>query len=665
MQHNGNLLEKQNPQKNITYCYLVFGGLVISLGLSSDFIRTIVFATGHVKFVFISIGILGICYGLCKVLRRDVSIFFTIRVLIISSFQWIKKLSLSGDKTITVFNKYTIKRNKTSRFLLSLFLLIICLISSIKMQPFASDDAYIHFRIAENFSTFFFPYYNLSEPVMSTSSFVWTSFLAILALLKLPLPVTVAIINPVLTVLGSLVWTSILSKNNQDRVNSIFIMWFQIIYVGFLLPTEISFMETPFVMLLVGIAILLISKEKYWGWIIIALAIFTRYEIVVYAALFCVYFLLSKRFWKQKGFGMLYFIVTCVLISLILLGFYSTILPNTLFAKNIVYQLKTIDTFNTVFYSIFPNPPYPLLGIFPSGGIIQSNFYELFSKLWVPAIITLIVVAIFLYPYKNKQTRTDNIGLVLLIGGGLLSTLYVVQKTFVFEWYMPLYSIPIAFGVYYYAEKITTFFLNKEYVETTQKKNKYQVIPIVLLAVIITINPLASLIQNTYAAIYDMSKNSSAATGMRVQRYMEVGRILYTLYPDARLLTSEIGGLGYSFHGEIIDGIGLITPRALVYHPMSVPEQRENGAIGAIPAAMIDNEMPELIVSYPGFIKEFDSSVGVNKYYKITVPPFSKSWQTKTGIESVYGNYELFIYIREDIVKPQDVKEIIDYLTFD
>jgi hypothetical protein len=273
--------------------------------------------------------------------------------------------------------------------------------------------------------------------------------------------------------------------------------------------------------------------------------------------------------------------------------------------------------------------------------------------------------AIILYPYEKKQNSIISIGLLSFIGGGLLAALYIFQKTLVFEWYMPLYSIPIVFGVYFYTAKITTLNFNKRFNETKKRGYKYRLIPIILLAVIISINPLASLIQNTYVALYDMSKSPAAATGMRVQRYLEVGRVLYNLYPNARLLTSEIGGLGYSFHGEIIDGIGLITPRALMYHPMKVPEQRENGATGAIPAAMVENEIPELIVSYPVFIKEFDSSVDMNKYYKITVPPFSKTWQTQTGIDSVYGNYELYIYVREDIVRPQDVKKIIEYLTND
>jgi len=138
--------------------------------------------------------------------------------------------------------------------------------------------------------------------------------------------------------------------------------------------------------------------------------------------------------------------------------------------------------------------------------------------------------------------------------------------------------------------------------------------------------------------------------------------VLFSIYPDAKLLTSEIGGLGYSFKGEIIDGMGLITPRALDYHPMSVPQQRQSGALGAIPAQMVENENPELIVSYPGFVQEFDSSVYREEYFKIILPAFPKIWQEQTGIDNIWGNYEIFVYIRDDLVKSEDIDLLMSHL---
>ena len=187
---------------------------------------------------------------------------------------------------------------------------------------------------------------------------------------------------------------------------------------------------------------------------------------------------------------------------------------------------------------------------------------------------------------------------------------------------------------------------------------KWQQAIVSLFAVLISLNPFANLGLNTYAALVDRSNSPQAATGMRVQRYLEVGKLLHELYPTARLMTSEIGGLGYAFGGEIVDGAGLITPAALEYHPMQVPEQRRNGRIGAIPAAFVYQQLPELVVSYEVFVQEFDVSDYQTAYTRIAIPAFSTYWQQQTGLEKVYMSDELYIYIRNDIANEDAIQAI-------
>jgi len=103
---------------------------------------------------------------------------------------------------------------------------------SVKLKPFAEDDAYIHFRIAENLVKYQAPYFNLSERVMATSSFIWTIFLAGLTLLNEPLPTLVAIVNPALTVLGSVIWTLLLMRLVHKEISPLLLVWFQCVYVG-------------------------------------------------------------------------------------------------------------------------------------------------------------------------------------------------------------------------------------------------------------------------------------------------------------------------------------------------------------------------------------------------------------------------------------------------
>ena len=555
----------------------------------------------------------------------------------------------------------------TKSFLLSgaltILLLFVCLFTSIKLMPLAQDDAYIHFRISENFAKYFLPYFNVSEKVMSTSSFVWTSLLAVFAFFKLSLPITIAILNPILIVIGSSIWPRLLSKLEENRKRSFLSYLFQIVYTGLLLPSALGLMETPLAFLLLGIGVLLISNNKPFGWIFFALAIFTRYEIAIYIGLFGLDWLLSDRIWKQKIVGYLYLIVPTILISAVLLGFYATILPNTLYAKNEIYQISFTNTFNKVLYSIIPQGSYPFLGIFYFLQSFQIKCFLLLSKIWQPAFYSLVGVSIASYFYKFHKRQKNNTAFILLIGGIVLAALYTLEQVLIFDWYIPIYSIPIVFGVYYYANEIRIEYINKK--TENQKTNSYKFIsiPIFLLMLILSLKPIASIGLNLYSSSVDISQSPTAAKGMRVQRYLEVGRVLYSLYPNANLLTSEIGGLGYSFKGEIIDGVGLITPRALAYHPMKVPQQRRSGGIGAIPAALVGREMPELVVSYPIFVEEFDSSIYRDKYTKIVVSAFSKIWQTRTGINNIWGDEELFIYIRNDIVNEQDLDYLIDTLS--
>jgi hypothetical protein len=167
--------------------------------------------------------------------------------------------------------------------------------------------------------------------------------------------------------------------------------------------------------------------------------------------------------------------------------------------------------------------------------------------------------------------------------------------------------------------------------------------------------PISNLFLYSYAAFISPLVLPTVCGEIRVQRYLQVGDYLYGLFPGAKLLSSEIGGLGYSFAGEIIDAAGLVTPSALKYHPMKIPEQRSSGRIGGIPAKLVGDISPDLIVSYPTFVQEFDHSPYVNAYTKISVPAFTKDSQEKTSCTELWGDDDLYIYIRNDIVTDDNI----------
>ena len=58
---------------------------------------------------------------------------------------------------------------------------------------------------------------------------------------------------------------------------------------------------------------------------------------------------------------------------------------------------------------------------------------------------------------------------------------------------------------------------------------------------------------------------NTATTGYAISVAREFGAHLAGIFPNSRLMTSEIGGLGYGFPGPLDDGIGLISPEASKY----------------------------------------------------------------------------------------------------
>ena len=115
----------------------------------------------------------------------------------------------------------------------------------------------------------------------------------------------------------------------------------------------------------------------------------------------------------------------------------------------------------------------------------------------------------------------------------------------------------------------------------------------------------------------------------RVHRYLTVGNLLDESCPDSSLLTSEIGALGETFHGRIIDGFGLATPEAIQFQPLWIPEEQPNGRIGAFSTGIVKVARPDVIVTYDFFAPSFFRSPLANEYERIQIPDFNHVDRTK------------------------------------
>ncbi len=85
-------------------------------------------------------------------------------------------------------------------------------------------------------------------------------------------------------------------------------------------------------------------------------------------------------------------------------------------------------------------------------------------------------------------------------------------------------------------------------------------------------------------------------------------------------MSSEIGGLGEGFEGEILDAVGLATPSAIKYHPMRVPDERSSGDLGEIPTGFVSEMRPDVIVSYDVFAESLLKNPDRSIYTEFVYP---------------------------------------------
>jgi acetamidase/formamidase len=136
-------------------------------------------------------------------------------------------------------------------------------------------------------------------------------------------------------------------------------------------------------------------------------------------------------------------------------------------------------------------------------------------------------------------------------------------------------------------------------------------------------------------------------SGARARGLLDVGaRILSQYGSGVRVLAPEIGALGFSFPGKVLDAAGLVTPAALRYHPLQVPGQRSAGFIGAAPASFIAETKPDVVVGLSIFFEEFLRSTADQEYRRSTVSPLVPSDRILHPDGRVFGTSQLFVFTR-------------------
>ncbi len=465
------------------------------------------------------------------------------------------------------------KNLKLSVFYILIFLSL-CVIH-LSLFNYAYDDAYIHFRIAENFLLYGKPYFNLDEKVMASSSPGWTlTLLALFFMTGVKLK-AVSIFNAAVTALAVYVYARVVDeavgvgKTSHDALVALALL-------PILAYSNIGLMETSLALLLLGTGVLLYLRKNSVAFLFFGISVFFRLELAVFVSLFLAFNAYRKAVpvWKSclySALGAAPFIAYAYY-------YFGTIIPQPVRAKPVVFLLSRADVIELGVPGFFFEGS--------KGTIIES------------VLLAMLSYIVFRTALKYRHRFEQDVILLLLSGSVLIFLTYFFKKTYICNWYLPLYYAP--------------FFLSS-LIYVLDKRSA--LLGASLIAAFLPVG--ANFCITAYASVFDKSAYPIYSYEARVQKYLEVGRRLYERYPDYTLMTSEIGGLGFAFKGKVYDGVGLISEGALKYHPMKVPEQRPTGDFGSIPAGYIKEIQPDIIVSYDVYMDGLITPDVLDKYVRI------------------------------------------------
>jgi hypothetical protein len=447
------------------------------------------------------------------------------------------------------------------------------------LARFSFDDAYIHMRIARHLAFDGVPYFNVHERVMGGSSPLW--LLLVSGLFRVagsPEPLLVVALE--CAVVSGLwlavdLWLADVSGRRSWLTSA---LAFAMAY-GLVLPTAGFLMEPPLAALLGVLGLLALNRgHQFLAGVAIALASATRYELAVLGV---VAWLLTPgvRPRLRMALG-----VAPVLVAEVglLLHWYGTLVPNTVRAKAIAYPISFAQFFDTV-------PSLPGLHAFS-------------ALTWAVGSAACAVGALGAL-WRDSPAGANARRSVAIAGGfaACLLVLYTVKRTSMFQWYWLNVVMPSAL-----AGTATALRVGQLHASGGDWRRHAAAIVGVLGVALATL-PTAARSANTLlaAAISRPSKSATLFASLRIRTYFAVGEELYRKCPTGTLLTSEIGAIGWSFRGRLVDGLGLVSPEALKYHPMRVPEQRSSETVGAVPAQAAAELRPDFVVGMEIFLEEF------------------------------------------------------------
>jgi len=468
------------------------------------------------------------------------------------------------------------------------------------LAPYAYDDAYIHFRIVRNFIDYGLPYFNPSEPVMGSSSPVWILVLRSVSetvglISSRSVSETAAVLNGLVSVCASIIWTKIIFRDSQNK--SLFLEFFAFVSIlSFLWQSSFGLMETPLAVLFLGTGLLIYEKRRGLSFGFVTLAAFTRPEYTIALLILILISILRK----ELSVKLLASILAVAILPIIFcLHFYGTLIPHPILAKSVVYDLSLREFIQLFFNQLLSEE-------------INST-YRFIAPIYLILIVACLVVITFSRRPKNERLAMTRIELLSLSTAIVITITYAARLALIFPWYLPLILVPL------FSTVLSTV------LSLRRSSNNPSLL---FLAALISMPCILVFITDLTSITLNSKPFTLYSQGLRVEKYREIGKGLYAKAPNATVLSPEIGGLGFEFKGRVIDALGLVTPLALEFHPLDIPNERKSGLIGSIPPKLVEATQPDYIVALEIFAEAFLQSDTSNLYTTTYIPIGSQLWQS-------------------------------------
>jgi hypothetical protein len=457
--------------------------------------------------------------------------------------------------------------------------LILLAVEHYWLRELKFDDAYIHFRYAENIARGEGFVYNPGERVLGSGAVPWNLMLAVIAALAPhgTLPAAVSVLNYLAVLACAALLLAALRELVRPWVG--LAVTAALLAQGPLVVSSVGGMETVVLCLLYFLTFLALLRRR---WVLAGLsagaAVCFRVESVFLAAAAVLAPLLHDR--RQLGRALGAALVLPLLVYLWAWGYFGFPLANSTIAKHLVYSPPRLYALRTCLDALADGLQFTRL--WPPGPIAVTWAHDARVVLWLPFLgLGCLVV----------RRRAPAAALVVAQPIGALA-FYAVSDPLMFPWYLctfvPLASLLALLGVAAAGEWLP---------------GPRTLRALATLAAIVCLSwrpvertwwPLVPPTDPRFNALVP-----NAGPHARVYQYANIARWLGARAgPTDRVCLSEIGALGYYYPGKVLDGLGLVSPEALRYHPNRL---RSSPLYGAIPPALVHDLRPEYVVSMDVF----------------------------------------------------------------